>query len=157
MCLYYSESGFLRRNFEIFCEPAPAFPGVRGHAQDPPDGFRTRSPRLTTYHHRSPLFCGGVGEWGGGDGGGGGGGTQGVPAVVSRGSRACGVTPRTPPTGSAPDHLGSPPITTNHHHFVVVSVHTRLHKFTHVFTHVHARSRTFTHVHSRLHTFFYMM
>ena len=88
---------------------------MRGHAQVPPERFRARSPRITTYHHRSPRICGCV--VGKGDGGGGGG-PQGVPAVVRRGSRACGVTPRTPPRGSAPDHLGSPPITTDHHGFV---------------------------------------
>ena len=90
----------------------PGVPGVRGHAQVPPERFRARSPRLTTYHHRSPRICGCV--VGKGDGGVEGR-PQGVPAVVSRGSRASGVTPRSPPRGSAPDHLGSPPITTDHH------------------------------------------
>ena len=72
------------------------------------------SPPIT---NRSPLLCGywvgWVREVGGGCRG-----VQGVPAVVTRGSRASGVTFRTPLTGSTPTHLGSPPITTDHHCFV---------------------------------------
>jgi hypothetical protein len=50
--------------------------------------------------------------------GGGGRGRGGRTAVVSRGSRASWVTPRAPPTRSAPPHVGSPAITTYHHCFV---------------------------------------
>ncbi len=57
-------------------------------------------------------------------GGGGGGGARGRTAEVSRGSRAPGVTPRAPPTRSAPQLAVSPPITTYHHLFVVVWVGT---------------------------------
>jgi hypothetical protein len=42
----------------------------------------------------------------------------GCTEVVSRGSRASGVTLRAPRTRSAPQHAGSPPITTYHHLFV---------------------------------------
>ncbi len=62
----------------------PGVPGAQCHVPDPPDAFRTRTRRLTTYHHLSPLFCGWVcGGWGGGVVAGGAGRT----AVVSRGSR----------------------------------------------------------------------
>ena len=91
---------------------------------------------------------------------------QGVPAVVSRGSRACGVTPRSPPRGSAPPHVGSQPPRDYHHCFVAGWVSgmwvgggwrgtpgpTRSHTRSHTFTHVHTRSHTFTHVHTYVHT-----
>ncbi len=96
----------------------PGVPGVRGHDRDPPDRIRTHPPRLTTPPRLSPLFRGGVGGCGCGWVTGGWRGVQRFPAVVSRGSRASRVTFRTPPTGSAPTHLGSPPITTDHHCFV---------------------------------------
>ncbi len=41
----------------------PGVPGARGHAQGPSDTFSTPTRRLTTYHHLSPPFCGGVGGW----------------------------------------------------------------------------------------------
>jgi hypothetical protein len=69
---------------------------------------RVGSPPITTDHH---YF---VGMWWVGEVGGGGGGcrgTQGVPAVVSRGSRTSRVTFRTPPTGSPQTHLGVRPDT----------------------------------------------
>ena len=82
----------------------PRGPGVRGHVQASLDRIRTHTRRLTTSPRLSPLFrggvCVGVGGsvlWWGVCGW-----MQGVPAVVSRGSRASGVTIGTPSTGSAP-------------------------------------------------------
>jgi hypothetical protein len=93
-------------------------PGARGHAQGPPDALRARTRSVTAYHHLSPRFCGwvrrpvvgGCGRWWRG--------ARGRSAVVTRGSRAPGVTPRAPRTRSAPVHAPSPPITTCHHVFV---------------------------------------
>jgi hypothetical protein len=95
----------------------PRVPGVRSLTQASPDTIRTLTRRLTTPPRLSPPFCGGVGGWGAG-----GGGIQGVPAVVSRGSRASGVTIGT----SAPTLVGSPPPRDYHHCFVAGCVWLRL-------------------------------
>ena len=57
-----------------------------------------------------------VGGWGVGTG------ARGRTTVVTEWSRPPGVTPRTPPTRSASQHVGSPPITTYHHRLVTPGV-----------------------------------
>ena len=135
----------------------PGVPGVRGHAQVPPERFRTPPCWLTTPPRLSPLFCGWVGEWD--VGGWGVEGDTGVPHVHTHVHTRSHTFTHVHTRSHICSHTFTRSRTFTHVHtrsHTFTHVHTRSHTFTHVHTRVHARSRTFTHVHARSLTFTYV-
>jgi hypothetical protein len=90
------------------------------------EGIVEKARRLTNAPRLSPPFCGTWGVWVGSGWVGVVLGARGRTALVSGGSRPPGVTPRAPPTRSAPQHAGSPPPRDYHHRFVVGCVLFRI-------------------------------